>query len=205
VVRIRCFLLEPTPVAARWLRRYESGDCPEMPGVKPGYRYHNTLARIADDEVRRDPDGTLSISPSSWPEEDDRWPTRCRCGHVFTGSAEQQLFWVQMYRGPDGKLYSIHASELPAVERAPAGAMWFADWMPYSKGPDGRCLVVRCPADPDGSGVSDWMPDGPSLTNPAPAWQRTGEPPRVTVTPSIFVSPPAGFHGFLTAGELVGV
>lgn len=38
-------------------------------------------------------------------------------------------------------------------------------------------------------------------------WTRTGEPPNVTVTPSLNVSPElgdGGWHGFLTDGALVG-
>lgn len=200
---IRCFLLEPTGLAYRWLRRHQSGDCPLQTGVKPEYRYHSALVRIEDGVIVRSPEGTIRIVPSEWPRDDPRWPVACGCGYAFPADAAWQLFYQEAYRGPDGRLYDIHCSELPGVARAPAGAMWYADWMPHTKGPDGRCLVVRCPALPDGSGVSDWMPDGPSTSNPAPAWTRTGTPPDVTAHPSIFVSAPHGFHGWLRDGYLV--
>jgi hypothetical protein len=201
----RCFLLRPTDVAFRWLRRHESGDCPLMADAKPEYNFHQAMHRIADGRVAVSREGTFSTDPDTWPADDARWPRVCGCGHTFADSAARQLFWQTAYADGDGRLWSIHPTELPGVRRAPPGAMWYADWMPYTKGPDGRCLVVRCPRWPDGSGVSDWLPDGPSTTHPAPAWVRTGEPPLVTAQPSIFVSEPDGWHGWLRAGELVGV
>jgi Family of unknown function (DUF6527) len=34
-------------------------------------------------------------------------------------------------------------------------------------------------------------------------WEATGEPPAITVTPSIWVSPPDGWHGWIRDGQLV--
>lgn len=35
-------------------------------------------------------------------------------------------------------------------------------------------------------------------------WEVTGEAPDLTVTPSIWVSPPDGWHGWIRDGQLVG-
>lgn len=202
---ITCFLIEPTGIAYRWLRRYASGDCPSQADVKPEYRYHCAMTKIEDGDIVRAPDGkSIRVDPMEWPVDDPRWPVACGCGHRFEDVRDtRQLFYQEAYRAPDGRLFDIHCSELPGVIRAPAGAMWYADWMPFTAGPDGRCLVVRCPRNPDGSGVSDWLPDGPSTTHSAPAWTRAGVPPKVTAMPSIFVHAPDGFHGWLRDGVLV--
>ena len=201
---ITCFLLEPSDVAHRWLRRYVDGNCPLQADVQEKYRYHNAFVKIEDGVVVRGEDGLISTDPYEWPRDDPRWPKACGCGFVFGPDVPYQLFWNQAYRDAAGKLYSIHCSELPGVERAPAGAMWYADWLNKAwKGPDGRCLNVRCPARPDGTGVADWLVDGPSEdNNKPPVWTRTGVPPRVTAHPSIFVRRPHGFHGWLKNGVL---
>jgi hypothetical protein len=204
---IDCFLLEPIPAAYRWLRRYINGDCPLQADNDPKYRYHCTFNQIEDGKI--DLDGTSGerkvYKPEvlEWPHDDQRWPTHCGCGFQFPESAEYQLFYNVIYQDAAGRRFHIHPSEFVGVERAPAGAMWYADWYLAPEAPDGRALVVRCPANPDGSGVSDWMVDGPSTTNPAPAWSRTGVPPKVTAHPSIFVRAPHGFHGWLRDGRLV--
>jgi hypothetical protein len=101
----------------------------------------------------------------------------------------------------------------------PAGAMWDAHWFPrnegWKRGSDGRRLIVRCP------GGYDWDVDGQARNCSRPGedhdcWCRHGEWPDVTVDKvpepgrstcragagSIVVP---GWHGFLRAGELVGI
>jgi hypothetical protein len=56
-------------------------------------------------------------------------------------------------------------------------------------------LMVACP-----DGI--WCADCPESDGPG-LWTRTGEPPNVTVTPSIFINRPTGWHGWLTNGELI--
>ena len=91
-------------------------------------------------------------------------------------------------------------------QAAPVGAMTRADWLETMyKGDDGICLVVKMPANADGSGKADWVIDGESSNGGRP-WKRTGTPPNVTVTPSIFMFPNAGgFHGWLRNGEITSV
>lgn len=205
---IECFMLDPTDEAVRFLRRYTVGkDVPLCP-LSPGdHSYHNAMVGIEPTALIRVMDGDRScvrIEPMDWPHDDPRWPKACGCGYEFRPDDNWQLFYEPVYRTADGRKFSTHASDHEAfggVPRAPAGAMWFADWMPHTKGPDGRCLIVRCPARPDGTGVCDWMVDGPSTNGDG--WTRTGTPPKVTAHPSIFVHAPSGFHGWLRDGVLV--
>ena len=69
-------------------------------------------------------------------------------------------------------------------------------------GPDGRCLVLKTPA-------GDWMIDGPSRNNgiTGAGWTRTGDPPNITVRPSIGMGDGKGkgrwkYHGHLNNGVL---
>lgn len=198
MVPVDCFMLHATDVAYRWLRRYVPSD----KGKCADGGYHNALSEmIGETPMVPGQYGGKGIEPLSWPRDDPRWPTKCEgCGYEFTPDDQWQLFYREKMRGPDGALYSLSYRDHPGVPRAPAGAMWFADWMPNEKGPDGRCLVLRCPANPDGSGVADWMVDGPSTNGNG--WTRTGVPPKVTARPSIFVHMPNGFHGWLTDGVI---
>lgn len=62
----------------------------------------------------------------------------------------------------------------------------------------GRCLVVQTPA-------GEWVVDSPSANEKKP-WQRTGEPPFVTASPSILFDGAHGgraYHGWLRDGQLV--
>lgn len=83
--------------------------------------------------------------------------------------------------------YHLGTTRRAAVSPAPVGAMWDATWL-KTKGPDGRCLVVRTPG-------GDWQIDGG-------VWQRTGAAPLLTVTPSYAAG---DYEAFLTDGHLVPV
>jgi hypothetical protein len=83
------------------------------------------------------------------------------------------------------------------LREAPAGAMWDAHWFEDTwSGPDGRSLMVKLPFG------HEWLIDGPSSSGGR--WSRTGEPPKITVTPSILVKSERGdYHGWLRDGVLV--
>lgn len=154
---VKCFFLEPSGKLSRELRRYHSiaeneAPCPLMP-PQPNWRgYHNAITPL---DVIEDgnPDGTYSSSSQDAPSHDDpRWPTTCGCGYQFTDADEYQLSAHRLYRRTD-------TGEEMALHDAPVGAMWFADWMlsegsNHYRGPDGHCLVVRCPD------KHDWTVDG---------------------------------------------
>ena len=182
---IKCFMLEETDRARRWLRRYGRGDCP----LAQGRGYHDAFAAGDDSPVLRSL-GCVSVTQFS--AGDARWPKTCACGYVFGDGDAKQTFFVVLYKTPDGKDVTIHTSPLPGVEKAPPGAMWYADWFSW-KGPDGRSLCVMLP---DGGA---WLVDGPASNSGEP-WVRAGAPPVVTAHPSIQTG---SYHGWLRNGELV--
>lgn len=189
---IACFLLERAGLTAVGLRRYASSGGPGRPC--PGrLGYHSAtvyLADLPDDEarIRRD-------HPP--PADDPRWPTACECGYVF-GPDDQRHVWTEhLYRRADGASPELHSVHPSTPRAAPAGAIWRADWLePAHRGPDGRAYMVRLP-------VGDWCPDMPSTDGKA--WTRTGEAPRFTCSPSVWMDKPRGWHGHLRDGVLVPV
>lgn len=184
---IKCFMLTPAGRIRRSLRRYiHRGD--EDNCALSGTGYHNAECPIEDGPLVENEKGYINMG-ADWPRDDPRWPQRCACGYEFREEDHWQLFVKRIYLAPDGTEHTLFD--------APAGAMWYADWMSdVWRGPDGHCLVVKTPA-------GDWMIDGPATGGGR--WTRTGEPPNVTARPSIGIGDPMRYHGFLTDGELVEV
>jgi hypothetical protein len=134
--------------------------------------------------------------------DDPRWPTECECGYKFTSTDSRTTTCHTIYRNAE-------TGEEYLLRDAPAGAMWYADWMlggippervgPGTfRGPDGHCLMVQLP---DGH---EWCVDGPATNGPG--WERTGTPPNVTAMPSIGRLDKSGgwiYHGWLRNGVLV--
>lgn len=185
-----CFLAEPTGKERRFLRRYsnaalDSQECPTSGS------YHDTMVALdeIDAEFQILDDGRKVMKHACgdrWPHDDPRWPKTCECGYVFLDTDRWQLFHELLYRGPTGDIFTLR--------RAPTGAMWDAWWYHGAaefKGPDGKSLVVMLP---DGL---EWVIDGPAKSGGH--WTRTGEPPKITASPSILTSK---YHGFLREGVL---
>jgi hypothetical protein len=173
-------------------------------------KYHTTKSQVGEEVAPKD--GLYSSSRSGKPSDGDilgfafddpRWPTHCVCGMAYLDEDQWQVFKERIYvRKDTGAEMTIH--------EAPPGAMWNADWWP-KPGPDGKCLVVRCP---DGH---EWMIDGraSNCTDPDDdehfCWVRTGTPPNITVSKSVpgqktcragggSIATP-GYHGFLRDGS----
>ena len=194
---IKCFLIEGTARAQQFLRRYTSykeGSCPVN-----GWG-HEAKVRIEDGELVVNEDGTFKGGTTDeHPRSDPRWPTHCECGYEFTDEDTRQLFYERIYLRADNGAETT-------LRDAPAGAMWYADWMCSGRvykepghfiGPDGHCLMVQLP---DGH---EWCVDGPASNGPG--WERTGTVPNITARPSIGRQDKQGgwlYHGWLTNGEL---
>lgn len=198
----KCFLLERTGNERRFLRRYAHAK-----SCTGKYSYHNASTVIGDFEGES---STSSIvhqgAIHGIPLTDPRWPTRCECGYEFAQEDEWQVNNVHLWKRKD-------TGELYILRDAPPGAMWFADWYednPKYCGPDGRCLIVRCP---DGH---DWMVDRHAKNCTMPddyvhrCWVRHGEAPMITVDKNgRTCAAGAGsidtgkWHGFLRNGEFV--
>lgn len=144
---IKCFFLEPTGVEKMGLRRYGSdSDC--MTKCPTGW--HDATTDIGRCSVEEAPQ--LQRVYADERRDDPRWPKTCeKCGYEFKPTDAYQLFTQQVYRRVD-------TGEELTLREAPAGAMYYADWMidrwdgwdkskslPWGPGPDGHFLVVKCP------------------------------------------------------------
>ena len=178
---VKCFFLAPTDRCRIELRRYAGGS--KCTGV---FSYHNASVPIAV-EVNPDQPKALGDDPR-FPHDDPRWPPRCECGYEFAATDNWQVRYEQIYSRSDG------GGEC-TLHDAPVGAMYDATWYP-EKGPDGRSLMLVLPDSRPGI-HSVWTIDLPA--SGGGHWTRTGEPPRITVRPSILTP---GYHGFLTDGVL---
>lgn len=206
----RCFLLEPTPSAEIELRRYQT--VPERP-CPDGLGYHDARRAIGTALARRTPDGMIaSLCGEKPPPSDPRWPTKCdHCDFVFNNEDSFSYFSSQYWQMNQHVIYvRTDTAEQYTLPKAPVGAMWYADWMQWVTGPDGRCLVVRLP------GNHDWTVDGRASNCAMPGdsvhrcWIRHGTPPNVTVDKNgLTCQAGAGsiqtptWHGYLRNGELV--
>lgn len=202
---VKCFFIEPTLKVRRKLRRYEGSGC-------PGYGYHNANALFDVVEISsEDQENPLWFEGGPAPR-DVRWPIKCdHCEYFFSEEAPHQLFCERVYRRTD-------TGEETTLRDAAPGAMWHADWIiedlepkeGWYVGPDGHCLMVRCP---DGH---DWCPDSQASNcdmkddNKHKCWVRHGTVPNITVDKSGHTcGAGAGsiqtgkWHGFLRNGELV--
>lgn len=194
----KCFFLTPTHRAILELRRYSSTKCPTPHG------YHNATTNLG--EVSTDYSGEAP------PREYPKWPRACECGYVFLDTDQWQQNKHTLYERSDGGAPTT-------LGEAPPGAMWYADWLlirdpapgleNYNRGPDGHCLMVRCP---DGH---DWCVDGQCNNCTMPTdyvhkcWVRHGTPPDITVDKNgNTCAAGAGsiqtrsWHGFLRNGVL---
>lgn len=206
------YWLEPTDQVAWGLRRYchsSSG------GLTCADGYHEALVYLGRAEAKRGENGLLQYD-AEIPHGDPRWPATCQhgCSYRFVEDDRWQPWQEQIYRRPDtGQEYVLHqnaSADAVAAPTAPPGATWDAWWMPFSRGSDGICLMVRCP---DGH---DWMVDGEASNctrkgEQHQCWIRHGDPRQANVTVdksgntcnagagSIATS---GYHGFLVNGVL---
>lgn len=196
----RCCFLEPSGRMRRSLRRYvSSGDVTRRCQGPMGYHDASTVLDVIEgEEASRDWRPGDSI-----PGDHPLWPKGCSCGYEFTAADPLQVYTERFYRRAD-------TGQEITLRDAPPGAMWWADWNTWDVGPDGRCLMVRCP---DGH---DWTVDAEASNctrkgdRSHKCWCRHGEPPLVTVDKNgdtcgagagSILTPK--WHGFLRGGVLV--
>jgi hypothetical protein len=180
---IKVFFLEPTDRERMWLRRYRSSaehKCAETRS------YCNAMFDFGECDIRYTDKGERTIAHRAElepPHSDPRWPTKCEaCGEPFAEKDPFQLFTRQIY-------VNLERGLRTTLDDAPPGACWDAWWMSdraerhdlrpgvgSNIGPDGRCLIVKCP---DGH---DWMIDSRASNctrrddNEHHCWVRHGRP-----------------------------
>lgn len=207
---VRCFLIEPTGMSRRYLRRYSKQHAENQCAGK--HSYHQAWAAIDDmptlySEEKDERTGRRYILGNPDKVEDfvgdPRWPVKCACcNYQFAPGDEWQVFSDQIYRRGDT------GEEKPFRDwhRVP-GAMWDAWWYPV-KGADGKSLMVICP---DGR---QWLIDSRASNCTMKddevhrCWIRHGTPPLITVDKNGQTCAAGGgsidtgtYHGFLRNGE----
>jgi len=193
---IPCVWLEPSDRFSHRLRRFRAlgpkgeRECPL------GYGYHSRDIEIGQvvEGIEADVQERASVLHSPPEEYQEQYPRLCDCGYTFLPDDPWQERFDRLYLLTPGEgLVTLHAAPVGAIWDAP----WFVERGRYG-GADGRCLVCRTPA-------GDWVIDGPASNGGR--WVRTGEPPRLTVKPSIGFGPTVKltYHAFLTDGKLIDV
>ncbi len=174
-----CFMVESTGRDRVSLRRYRGAlGNRECVG---GWGYHNAKVPIGE----RPTSGLGAIHET--PHSDERWPKSCAsCGYRFVDGDEWQEFLEEILRTADGREFVWTDAPIGAIRRV----QHFEGANGWS-GPDGRSYMVKLP------GGHEWLIDGPSSNGGK--WTRSGEPPKLTVSPSILVP---GYHGYLRDGVL---
>lgn len=153
----------------------------------PNSGYHNASAAIGEVSEAEH----VAASSDDWPHDDPNWPSACQCGYVFQPGDRWQRNDDRIYHLPDGTEFAFTRS---LGMCAPPGTMIRADWYDDYAGKPGKSWLVALP---DGG---DWI-----TTQQATGggyWDVTGEPPLITVSPSIWHNSPNGWHGWIRNGVL---
>lgn len=179
-------IAEPTDRAQRYLRRWRSGDLHSC--QDGGYCNANALLSEIPLAERRE------ASADDWPHDDPGWSRTCeRCPYEFGEADHWQRHDDRVYQLPDGADVVWWGG---SVKDVPPGTMIRATWYDdFAAGCGESWLVVL----PDGG---TWITTQ-SATGGG-CWTVTGTPPAITVSPSIWHNSPAGWHGWIRDGELVG-
>lgn len=185
------FVAQPTGIYRRTLRRFSFSNrrhCPRNPTW--GCDATRLIGHVLGD-------GLLDRSTFIWPRDDPRWPAACAaCGQPFQLTDEWQMNENELFRCPNGYEFSMWGGG----REMPAGAMVRAHWWDTINSHPQR--------------VTPWwvaLPNGHQWITCQEAtgggyWTVTGEPPNITVSPSIHAAPgsPKSWHGFIRNGRLEG-
>lgn len=182
MAEVVCFFCERIPRIRQNLRRLCLGrTCPT-----------NALRSCDASVFLRDIDyaGDL-IEVFEHPKDDPLWPKSCGgCGYQFLDSDYWQVSSNFVYRNPN-------TNEILTEYELPPGSLYRAHWhedIKHWTGPDGFSVMCVLP------NKCHWLIDGPSRdSGQQKSWSRSGELPRISVSPSIQAE---DYHGYLTDGVL---
>lgn len=182
---IPLFIAEPTGTCRLVLRRFRHG-----PGSG---HYHDASAVIDENAPVSAPRGGRVITGDRVSHGEPGWPERCPCGEAFTDADEWQVNELDWYEGA-GHRFAFGVGSWGG----PPGAMIRADWRDDEGRPPGWLVFL-----PNGR---TWCTNERATAEGSrlgPYWDVTGEPPLITVSPSIDDRGSQPWHGWIRDGELV--
>jgi Family of unknown function (DUF6527) len=186
------FIAEPTGTCRLSLRRFRYRD-----DWMSGGHTHDATVVIGEDEpvTPPAPDSTKPVTDDRVPRNNPRWPSCCGCGEPFHDDDSWQVNELDWYEGAGQRFcWGIGSWD------GPPGAMIRAPWRDDT--PDNGCpaYVVFLP------NGSHWctrdQSSGPDRKL-GPQWSVTGNPPLITVSPSIDDRSSPPWHGWIRDGEMV--
>lgn len=184
---IPLFIAEPTGRCILRLRRFKLDD-----HGADGHYHDASLTLTEDASAGRGTD--RKMARGEFPP--GNWPMTCACGYTFTDDDEWQVNRIPWYEG-GGHRFAWGIGNWDG----PPGAMIRATWRDYDGRPPGWVVFL-----PNGTcwNTNDRAAAAGPGNQLGPYWRVTGEPPRITVTPSIDDrSPSRPWHGWIRDGELV--
>jgi len=183
------FIAEPDGTCRVSLRRFRYGE-------SGSEHYHNAMAVISESapEYGRDPDGIRRTPEDLIAHDDPRWPAACGCGCQFTAADSWQVIQHSWYEGGGHRFaWGIGAWE------GPPGAMIRAEWADHPGRPPAWIVFL-----PNGTHWSTNDRASAGGNRIGSYWDVTGEPPCITVHPSIDDRTPSReWHGWIRDGAFV--
>lgn len=188
---IPLFIAEPTGTCRLSLRRFRHR-------TSEGEHFHDTTVIIDENApvTPDNPDGTKPITDHRVPRDDPRWPASCPCGEPFGPGDQWQVNELDWYQGPGGQLFAWGIGSWDGIP----GAVMRTTWRDV----DGRPPAWHvCLPNQAWWNTNDRSAPAQGETAFGPYWTVTGEPPNITVSPSIDdQSPSRPWHGWIRAGAL---
>lgn len=191
---IPLFIAAPTGRCRLALRRYRYDE--DHDG-----HLHDATVFIGEDEPcgPRNPDGSRDqwVADERVGHDDPRWPAACACGEPFRAADRWQVNELDWHEGTGGRFaWGIGSWS------GPPGAMIRAPWRDVDGRPPAWLVFL-----PNGT---SWCTNDRAVIRDGgkrfgPYWDVTGEPPRITVAPSIDDRGTQPWHGWIRDGQLVRV
>ena len=187
---IPLFVAEPTGTCRLVLRRFRFRPAEE------GHVHDASVVIAEDAPVTPDnPDGTKPVTGHRVPCGDPRWPAVCACGVPFEPGDQWQVNELDWYEGA-GQRYAWGVGSWGGAP----GAVMRTPWRDVDGRPPAWHICL-----PNGTwwNTNDRSAPAQGDTTFGPYWDVTGEPPQITVSPSINdTSPSRPWHGWIRAGLL---
>lgn len=211
MIPVPCVFFKQHPMIRRWLRTMVlHHDCVALcPGAEPEERRTCQARAFLDDVIPElTPEGCIPVQKHDL--GDPRWPVKCgRCGNDISERG------VPSYSVDCDWLYfnTTDIAKVVPLRDMPVGAIWHQD---FGQGADSIHFLRRNGLPESGAGKHGEIsgvphtfvctPDGPAdldaPSNNGDGWIISGEMPKLTASPSIWMNHPHGWHGYLRDGFL---